>query len=93
MSTSLKLSSRLKARVAAAAKKTGKSPHAFMLEAIEAQTVQTEERQRFIADALDAEAEALKTGAGYSAKEVHALMEARARGRRRQPLKVTSWRR
>lgn len=94
MSTSLKLPPKLKARVASAAKRAGKSPHAFMLEAIERQTEQQELRQRFVADALAAEAEAEESGLGYDADEVHAAMDARAQGARpaRTRLKARPWR-
>jgi predicted transcriptional regulator len=88
MATSLKLSPQLKTRVATAARRAGKSPHAFMVEAIEQQVAQAEHRQRFIASALAAEKEALGTGRGFSADEVHAAMEARARSSRARRLKA-----
>ena len=94
MSTSIKLPPKLKSRVATVARRAGKSPHAFMLEAIERQTEQQEARQRFVADALAAEAEALESGLAYDADEVHAAMDARARGKRtpRAGLKARAWR-
>lgn len=92
MATSLKLPPQLKTRVAAAAKGSGKSPHAFMVEAIEQQVAQVERRQRLIAEALAAESEALETGLGFNADEVHAAMEARARGGRARRLKARPWR-
>jgi predicted transcriptional regulator len=92
MATSLKLPLQLKGRVVAVAKAAGKSPHAFMVEAIEQQVAQAERRQQFIAEALAAEKEALDTGQGFDADEVHAAMEARARGGRARRLKAKPWR-
>jgi predicted transcriptional regulator len=92
MATSLKLPPQLKGRVASVAKAAGKSPHAFMVEAIEQQVTQAERRQRFIAEALAAEKEALDTGQGFDADEVHAAMEERARGGRVRRLKAKPWR-
>jgi predicted transcriptional regulator len=82
MPTSLKLSAALKARVLSAAKKAGKTPHAFMVEAIERHTEGAERRQRFVAAALAAEQEAMTSGKGYEAAEVHAAMKARAEAKR-----------
>jgi len=92
MATSLKLPPQLKSRVVTAAKGAGKSPHAFMVEAIEQQVTQVERRQRFIQEALAAEREALETGEGFDADEVHAAMEARSQGGRTRRLKARSWR-
>jgi predicted transcriptional regulator len=92
MATSLKLPPQLKGRVVTVAKAAGKSPHAFMVDAIEQQVAQAERRQRFIAEALAAEKEALDTGQGFDADEVHAAMEARARGGRARRLKARPWR-
>jgi predicted transcriptional regulator len=92
MPTSLKLSPKLKARIAAVVKGTGQSPHAFMLEAIEQRTSEREKRKQFMADALEAEREFLKTGLYYDAREVHADLEARLQGKKPRPLKARSWR-
>ena len=79
MATSLKLPPQLKPRISRAAKKAGKSPHAFMVEAIALHVDQAERRQRFIGEALAAERETLETGQAVNADEVHAAMAARAR--------------
>ena len=91
--TTLKLSEDLKKRIAAAAEDSGKSPHAFMVEAIEQQTALAELRQAFVTSALAAEAEALKSGIGYSAADVHAYIEALARGEKAARPKARRWRR
>jgi predicted transcriptional regulator len=92
MSTSLKLPPKLKSRVAAASKKAGKSPHAFMLEAIERQTTLAERREQFVAEALEAEKDAVATGLGLAAEDVHAYAQARARGHKPRKPKAGSWR-
>ncbi len=51
VATTLKIAADLKRPVVAAAKAADKSPHAFMLEAIEQQTQLDEERRAFVADA------------------------------------------
>jgi predicted transcriptional regulator len=56
-STTLKLPDELKARIAPLAKAAGKTPHAWMLEALDAQAVLTEMRRSFIEDALASAAE------------------------------------
>ena len=50
--TTLKLSDELKARIALAAQQTGKTAHAFMVEALELQTELAERRSAFVTDAL-----------------------------------------
>lgn len=54
VTTTLKIAADLKRRVVAAAKAADKSPHAFMLEAIERQTRLDEQRRAFVADAVAA---------------------------------------
>jgi predicted transcriptional regulator len=92
MATTIKLSPKLKARVAAVVKGTDKSAHAFMLEAIEHETERAELRKRFVADALKAEKEFERTGLAYDADEVHAYVKALARGRKATPPKAKPWR-
>jgi predicted DNA-binding protein len=68
MATSLKLSPKLKSRVVAVSREIGKSPHAFMVEAIERQTENAERRQRFVETALTSEQDTLKTRSGFDAE-------------------------
>lgn len=63
--TTLKLPEELKARIASAAQASGKSPHAFMVEALEAQTRLAEMRQSFMDDAIASAAEVDADGALY----------------------------
>ena len=90
--TTLKISATLKRRVATAAKAADKSPHAFMLEAIERQTRLDEQRREFFSEALTARSEARETGQGYAAKEVHHYITARVRGEQAPRPKVRAWR-
>jgi predicted transcriptional regulator len=92
VATTLKIDADLKRRVVAAAKAADKSPHAFMLEAIEHQTRLDEERRAFVADAVGARAEALKSGQGYAAADVHRYLAARVRGDRATRPKARTWR-
>jgi predicted transcriptional regulator len=90
--TTLKIAADLKRRVVAAAKAADKSPHAFMLEAIEHQTRKDEERRAFVAEAVPARAEAIASGEGFAATDVHRYMAARVRGDRTKQPKVRTWR-
>ena len=92
VATTLKIAGDLKRRVVAAAKAADKSPHAFMLEAIERQTRLDEERRAFVADAVAARTESLISGEGYAAVDVHRYMAARVRGGRVRRPKVRKWR-
>src|SRR5208282_2953478 len=71
VATTLKIAADLKRRVIAAAKAADKSPHAFMLEAIERQTRLDEQRRAFVAEAVAARSEALTSGEGYASADVH----------------------
>ena len=71
VTTSLKLPDALKERVAKLADATGKTPHAFMVEAITEQALRIEEDREFMARALGAKHHFEETGAGYPAGEVN----------------------
>ena len=90
--TTIKLPPELKERVAAVIAGTGKSAHAFMIEAIEQQTAVAERRKKFVAEALSAERKMLRSGQGYDADEVHAYLEAIAHQKRKQRPKIRKWR-
>ena len=92
IATTLKIAADLKRRVVAAAKAANKSPHAFMLEAIEHQTRLDEERRGFVAEAVAARSEAITSGRGYAAAEVHRYLAARVRGDRAARPKARTWR-
>lgn len=79
--TTLKLPEELKARIASAAQASGKSPHAFMVEALEAQARLAEMRQSFMDDAIASAAEADVGGALYAMEDVQTYILARTSGK------------
>lgn len=79
--TTLKLSDELKVRIASAARQTGKTAHAFMVEALELQTELAERRSAFVADALLAREEVGRYGLVVDADEVFDYLKARAEGK------------
>jgi len=89
--TSLKLPQDLKQRAVAAAKQQGISPHAFMVGAIRAAATNAEKREQFVADAAAARAEAIASGEGYAAEDVHAYLRAKARGQSADKPKAKAW--
>ncbi len=89
--TSLKLPTQLKDRVVTAAAESGKSVHAFMLEAIERQTGLAEQRRHFVAEALAAYETTRSTGRAYPANAVHRYMQAKADGRPARRPKTKNW--
>ena len=89
--TTLKLADALKQRVADAAEQLGKSPHAFMVDAIEAETRRAEVRSEFVASALRAEQEVAEYGEGYSMDAVHKYFSDKLAGiatKRPKPRKI-----
>ena len=71
ITTTLKLPDELKLRIAHLAEIAGTTPHAFMVEALEAETQRSELRRDFVATALQAEQEVVKYGEVYSMDAVH----------------------
>ena len=90
--TTIKLSPELRQRVQRLVRGTGKSMHAFMLEAIEQQTSLAERRKAFVADALAARKEANASGLGYLLEDVRAHYTARIAGKRAPRLRAKRWR-
>jgi predicted transcriptional regulator len=88
--TTLKLPAELKERITPLAESAGKSPHAWMVEALEQQAVAAEKRHALVAAALAARAEVAETGLVYRAEDVHAYLSAKAGGakpRRPKPVR------
>lgn len=83
--TTLKLPSDLKTRIAAVAHELDKTPHAFMVEALAAQTEQAERRQQFVEAALTAEREVAEKGLVHDADDVFAWLRARVAGESPRP--------
>lgn len=89
--TTLKLPEILKKRIAPLAESAGKTPHAWMVEAIETQATLAEKRKAFVADALAAEKEVERTGKVYGFEDVHRYMRALARGKKARRPKLVKW--
>ncbi len=88
--TTLKLTDDLKRRIAPLAKSTGKTPHAWMLEALEIQAALAERRREFVASAHAAEQDVAQYGLVYEADEVFAYIESKIAGnkpKRPKPVK------
>lgn len=88
--TTLKLPDQLKARIAPLAESTSKTPHAWMIEALEAQARLAEMRQSFIGDALASAAEVDAGGALYAMQDVHEYIINKAAGKAAKRPKVAS---
>jgi predicted transcriptional regulator len=80
--TSVKLPPKLKARVAALARKSGRSAHSFIVEAVERHAQREERVQKFVKEALAADADIERTGEVYRAEDVHAWLERLAKGQK-----------
>ncbi len=78
--TSLKLPDSLKERVAKLAEAAGKTPHAFMVEAIEQEASRNEQYQAFLAEAEASWQAYQATGLAYDADEVNAYFRAKLQG-------------
>jgi predicted transcriptional regulator len=89
--TTLKLPDSLKKRIAPLADSAGKTPHAWMVEAIETQATLAEKRRAFVADALAAEKEVERAGLVHRAQDVHRYILARAAGRKARRPKPVKW--
>lgn len=91
VTTTLKLPEPLKARIAPLAEAAGKSPHAWMIEALEARVAQSEAYAAFVAEALKAEQDMLTTGEAYAMEDVHRYLLDKLEGKsakRPRPIKL-----
>ncbi len=89
--TTLKLTEKLKARIARLAKQKGQSAHSLMVQAIERETAREEQMRDFVREALASKADVEAGGAVYRAEDVHAWMERLAKGEK--PPRPAPWRR
>ena len=89
--TTLKLPEHLKKRIAPLAESAGKTPHAWMVEALETQAVLAEKRKSFVAAARAADKEAERTGKVYAFDDVRRYMRALSRGRKIKRPKPVNW--
>ena len=81
----LKLPDELKSRINELAAASGKSPHAFMVDALAAQTAHAENRRAFVHSALQAREDVARYGLVHEAAGVHKWLLARAAGRKAKP--------
>jgi predicted transcriptional regulator len=79
--TTIRLDDDLKQRLAAAAQRSGKSPHAFIVEAIEQTVVQAEAAEAFEQLANTRWARLLKSGKSVPFEEAKNYLEDRAKGK------------
>lgn len=90
--TSLKLPEDVKQLVVTAAKQQGVTPHAFMVDAIRTAATNAERRVGFVADAVASREEAVRSGKGYAAEDVHAYLRTRVQGKPSAKPRAKSWR-
>jgi len=90
--TSLKVPRNLKARIERLAGRTGESPHAFMVRALEGQVEAAERYLAFLEDGMRADEAMQRSGLGYSAGDVHAYLDARIRKQAVRRPKPVRWR-
>jgi predicted transcriptional regulator len=79
--TTIRLPENLKARVAAAAKRSGTTTHGFILDAIAEKTEQEDLRAAFDADAEDRYARIVATGKTIPWQEMRGYLEDRLAGK------------
>lgn len=82
MTTTIRIEDELKARVAAAARRAGKTVHAFILDAISRTVEQAEQDDAFHQVAEERWAKLLATGDTVPWDDAKAWIEARSRGER-----------
>ena len=92
VATSLKLPIELKARIDRLAQLSGRSPHAFVLAALEEHVTRFELAQQFLEDAVAADEQMQTSGTGYEAAEVHAYVTAKAQGKKVKRPRAKRWR-
>ena len=90
--TSLKLPDDLKRQIARLAASAGKTPHAFMVEALSREAERAELRARFASDAAGSEQEAFASGKTHSLESTFGYIEARVAGKKVRQPKARAWR-
>ncbi len=88
----MKIPDDVKRLAIAVAQQQGVSPHAFMVDAIKVMATAADKRAQFIAEAVTAREDALKSGSGYAAVEVKAYLLARTQGKTPARPSAKSWR-
>jgi predicted transcriptional regulator len=78
--TTIRLPPKLRARLQALAKQTGRSAHSLIVEAVERHAAYEEQLRSLVKEAMSADAEIERAAAVYPAQDVHAWLERLARG-------------
>ena len=78
--TTIRLAPKLRARIRALAKQSGRSAHSFIVEAVERHTAYEEQLRSLVNEALAADEEIARTGEVYRSEDVRAWMVRLARG-------------
>jgi len=78
--TTIRLPPKLRARIHALAKQSGRSAHSVILEAVERHADYEEQMRSLVKEAIEADEEIERTGEVYRADDVHAWIERLARG-------------
>jgi predicted transcriptional regulator len=73
--TTIRLPPKLRARLGALAKQTGRSAHSLIVEAVERHADYEEQMRSLVKEALAADGEIEKSGVVYRAEDVHAWMK------------------
>ena len=77
--TTLKIPGKLKSRIAKLARKAGRTPHGFMLDALEREAARQERMESFVREAEAADVAMGVTGELYAADDVHQWLAGLAR--------------
>ena len=89
--TTIRLPPKLRARVKALARQSGRSAHSLIVEAIERHAAYEEQMRKLVNEAMAADEEIERTGEVYGAEDVHAWMTRLAKGE--APARPKPWRR
>jgi len=77
--TTIRLPPKLRARIHALARQSGRSAHSFILEAVERHADYEEQMRSLVKEAIEADAEIDRTSEVYRAEDVHAWVARLAR--------------
>ena len=77
--TTIRLPPKLRARIHALARQSGRSAHSFILEAVERHADYEEQMRSLVKEAIEADAEIDRTSEVYRAEDVHAWVSRLAR--------------
>ena len=78
--TTIRLPPKLRARIHALARQSGRSAHSFILEAVERHADYEEQMRSLVKEAVEADADIDRTSEVYRADDVHAWMARLAHG-------------